>query len=137
LLIVLHVIKNVTFTEASTYGRNTTHCMNLDVQYFEGATTTGNPSKHIYCHWLCPRTFEFTTNTVNKSLKQCLTSYLLTVYSSIQTVINMYSKTFLIRSTQDLKIMLPTIKFQTAKFFQCTLAVKWSAEAQVLCCKVW
>jgi hypothetical protein len=26
--------------------------------------------------------------------------------------------------------------FQTAKFFQCTLAVKWSAEAQVLCCKV-
>jgi sensor domain CHASE-containing protein len=29
-------------------------------------------------------------NTVNKSLKQCLTSYLLMVYSSIQTVINIH-----------------------------------------------
>jgi len=35
--------------------------MSLDVHYFEGATTTSNPSKHIYCHWLCPGTFEFTT----------------------------------------------------------------------------
>jgi hypothetical protein len=32
--------------------------------------------------------------------------------------------------------MLPTMHFQAAKSFQCTPAVEWSAEAQVLCCKV-
>jgi hypothetical protein len=34
--------------------------------------------------------------TVNKSIQQCLTSYLLVVYSPMQTVMNIYSKTLLI-----------------------------------------